>query len=81
MSIQIQLNICRACLAEDAKTTLSEFSADSEVLKNFQFLINSQVYRFLKFFFARFFYYNNSIIIIHPKANETPDDFLSKMHN
>lgn len=47
MTLQIQLNICRACLAEEAKVQLTEFQTDSEVLKSFQFLINSEVrYRF-----------------------------------
>lgn len=43
MSLLIQLNICRSCLAEEAKTQLTEFPVDSDFIKSFQNLINSEV--------------------------------------
>lgn len=43
MSIQIQLDVCRACLNGDNKIELTEFSLESETFKDFQAIINSEV--------------------------------------
>lgn len=55
MSI-LMSNVCRACLSDENKAKLTEFSVESDTFKNFQALITSEVseHRFFRNF-ARFF--------------------------
>lgn len=56
MNIQIQIQVCRACLKPPEATKLTTFTADSETMKNYLDLINIEVR-------VRFYYISITIFL------------------
>lgn len=50
MSVQVQIQVCRACLKPSEATKLIEFEVDSEIITNYIDLLNSEVNVNIDFF-------------------------------
>lgn len=75
MNIQVQIQVCRACLKPPEAVKLTELSLDSEELTNFHSLLQIQV---LQIFFINLLHLRFIILCFHQPNSSLPKTFCNK---
>lgn len=70
MNISIQIQVCRACLKPPEAIKLIEYSLDSEIMKNYYELLNSEViWKRARFFLSQALDFKARFTILSFKIN------------